>query len=215
MDSGDVGLTSNLIAPTNGSRGADGNRPFTLLDRSAQLALLQRLLGRSLQDLSADDLYHALAENQEMLVFLTRTDADGWAKFEAAMDVSALELSALAGFLQFLKFAADTAGHSYCYEEPFLVTLWNIYTQAYPQYNSISSDSLLHAIRYFSMTPSESASRLVYPPFYFLHGKLLRNPCFLGASNFLTGLLTIAIRKNEEAWSRTLGYACPRSRYAF
>ncbi|MBW3571809.1 MAG: hypothetical protein KY467_11945 [Gemmatimonadetes bacterium] len=184
---------------------------LVLLDNIAQPALLQNLLGHPLQDLSLDELYHALAGSPEMLYFLTRTDPTGWAKFESAGGVNAEELAALAGFLVFLSFAADTVGHSYWYEEPFLASLWSIYTQAYPQYDSISSDSLVEAVRRFSMAPSEAARYLIHPPFFRLHGKYLRNPCFLGAHNLLGGLLIIAIRKHERAWNNTLGSSLARA----
>ena len=182
-----------------------------LLDDHAQPVLLQQLLGRPLQELSPDEFYHALAASPEMLYFVTQTDPVGWAKFESAIGVDIQGMTALAGFLVFLRFAAETVGHSYWYDEPFLATLWNIYTQAYPQYNSISSDSLLESVRDFSMAPSEATSYLIHPPFFRLHGRFLRNPCFLGAHNHLAGLLTIAIRRHERAWSETLGSSLARA----
>jgi hypothetical protein len=55
------------------------------------------------------------------------------------------------------------------------------------------------------MTPSKAAEYLIHPPFFKLNGRYLRNPCFLKVQNFTVGLLTIAIRLHEKAWSRTLG----------
>lgn len=177
-----------------------------LLNNHAQPALLQQQLARPLRDLSPDELYHSLAASPEMLSFITRTDPLGWTKFEYAVGVDIQGMSALAGFLVFLRFAAETVGHSYWYDEPLLVTLWSTYTQAFPQHSSmISSDALLAAVRGFSMAPSEAANYLIHPPFFWLHGKFLRNPCFLGAHNLLCGLLAIAIRRHERAWSQTMG----------
>jgi hypothetical protein len=182
-----------------------------LLDKIAQPTLLQNLVGHPLQALSLDELHHALVASPEMLYFLTQTDPTGWAKFESVIGVNAEELAALAGFVVFLSFAADTVGHSYWYEEPFLAKLWGIYTQGYPQYSSISSDSLLEVVRRFSMAPSEAARYLIHPPFFSLHNKYLRNPCFVGAHNLLGGLLIIAIRKHERAWNNTLGSSLARA----
>ena len=182
-----------------------------LLDSIAQPILLQQLLERPLQDLSLDELYHALAASPEMMCFVTQTDPAGWAKFESAIGVDIQGMAALAGFLVFLSFAADTVGHSYWYDEPFLIRLWNIYAQAYPQYRSFSSDSLLEAVRGFSMAPSEATKYLIHPPFFRLHGRFLRNPCFLGAHNLLAGLLIMAIRRHERAWNETLGSSLARA----
>ena len=178
---------------------------LVLLDSRAQAALLQQLIGRSLGDLSPDDLYHAFAASPEMLHFLTHSDPDGWAKFESAMGVDAQQLAAVAGFMVFLSFAADVARHSYWYEESFLLRLWRIYAEAFPQYGSTSGESTVQAIYAFSMTPEEAATSLMHPPFYRLHGRLLRNPIFPLAHNLTASLLTISIRRHERVWSNTLG----------
>lgn len=182
-----------------------------LLNNQAQPTLLQHLLGNSLQELSPDAFYHALAASPEVLFFITQTDAAGWKKFEVAIGTDIQEMSALAGLLSFLRFAAETVGHSYWYDEPFLVKLWSIHTRAFPQYASINSNSLLEAVRRFSMAPSEAASYLVHPPFFRLHDRYLRNPCFLRAHNPIVGLLIIAIRRHERAWNETLGSSLARA----
>ncbi|WP_041262800.1 hypothetical protein [Citrifermentans bemidjiense] len=182
-----------------------------LLDKLAQPNLLQRLLGRSLQDLSLDELCHVLMASPEVLYFVTRTDPAGWTKFESAIGVNTEEMAALAGFLVFLSFAADTVGHSYWYDEPFLAKLWDIYVQAYPQYKPISSTLLIKAVSGFSMAPSEAAKTLMNPPFFRLYDKFLRNPCFLKAHNLVAGMLIIAIRRHERAWNETLGSSLARA----
>jgi hypothetical protein len=176
-----------------------------LLNSRAQAALLQQLIGRSLSDLSPDDLYHAFAASPEMLHFLTHSDSGGWAKFESAMGIDAQQLAAVAGFMVFLSFAADVARHSYWYDESFLLRLWGLYAEAFPQYGSTLGESVVQAICAFCMTPEEAATSIMHPPFYKLHGRLLRNPTFTGAHNLTASLLTIAIRRHERAWSNTLG----------
>lgn len=178
---------------------------LVLLDDYAQPDLLQQLLDRPLQELSPDEVYHALAASPEILSFITKTDPVGWAEFESAIGVDLEGMSALAGFLVFLQFAAESVGHSFWYDETFLLRLWSIYTEAYPQYRSISGDSLLQAVRGFSVAPSEAAKYLIHPPFFRLHGRFLRNPCFLGTHNLLVGLLIMSIRRHERAWSQSLG----------
>jgi len=178
---------------------------LTLIDNHAQPALLQQLTNRPLADLSVDEVHHVIAASPEILSFIVHTDPSGWAKFENEAGVDLRGMTALTGFLYFLDFAADTVGHSYWYDEDFLKKLWGIYITAYPKYSSINANTLINSIKSFSLPPSEAAKCLLHPPFFYLHGRFLRNPCFLEAHNPIAALLIIAIRRNEKAWSRTLG----------
>lgn len=182
-----------------------------LLDARAKAALLQTITCKSLADLTSDEMYHTMAASVEMLHFLTHTDPAGWSQFEAAMGSSAFELAALAGFMVFLDFAEGVAKHSFWYGNDFLKALWQLYTEAYPQYASIPDDKLLRALHTFSMAPTETSASLMHPPFYRLHGKLLRNPCFLHAHDPIASLLTIAIRRHEQVWNNTLGSTLARA----
>jgi len=182
-----------------------------LLDARSKAALLQTIMGKSLADLTPDEMHHAMAASVEMLHFLTHTDPAGWSQFESAMGSSASELAALAGFMVFLDFAGEVAKHSFWYDNDFLRTLWRIHVQAYPQYAVIPDDKLLATLHAFSMPPTEASTSLMHPPFYRLHGKLLRNPCFLRAHDPIASLLTIAIRRHERAWNNTLGSTLARA----
>lgn len=182
-----------------------------LLDARAKAELLQTISGKSLTDLTPDEMYHAMAASVETLRFLTHTDPAGWKQFEAAMGNSAFELAALAGFMVFLDFAENVAKHSFWYDDGFITTLWQIYVQAYPRYAAISHDKMVAVLHAFSMSPTEATTSLMHPPFYRLHGKLLRNPCFLGAHDPMASLLTIAIRRHERAWNNTLGSTLARA----
>lgn len=182
-----------------------------LLDARAKAALLQTITGKSLADLTPDEMYHAMAASVEMLHFLTHTDPEGWSQFEVAMGSSAFVLAALAGFMVFLDFAEGVAKHSFWYDKDILKTLWRIHVQAYPQYAAIPEDKLLGALHAFSMAPTEASTSLMHPPFYRLHGKLLRNPCFLRAHAPIASLLTIAIRRHERVWNNTLGSTLARA----
>lgn len=174
------------------------------LDVHAQASLLSNILGVPLDEVPEDTLFHNLAASKEVMVFLTKTDPIGWEKFELALGLNLLEISAFEGFIKFLHVSADIVRHSFWYDEELILKLWGIYIAAYPKYNSINSLSIIHALKVFSMTPSESSSYLIHPPFYKLHNKYLRNPCFIGG-NIANGLLTIAIRIFGKAWSETLG----------
>lgn len=182
-----------------------------LLDAKAKPALLHFLIGRSLSELSLDELNHALASSWEMLHFITQTDPAGWSKFEHAIGVDESRLAALSGFLVFLDFAAETAKHSFWYDEAMLIKLWELYVMAYPQYGAISGQSIVEVVSRFSMAPSEAAATLIHPPFYLLHGRFLRNPCFIKAKGIMANLLTIAIRRHENAWNNTLGSTLARA----
>lgn len=182
-----------------------------MLDAKANMALLEMLIGKSLSELSLDELNHAIASSPEMLHFLTQSDPPGWLKFEQAIGVDAERLAALSGFLIFLQFAADQVNHSYWYDEAKLIQLWGIYTLAYPLYGTIAGQSMVDALTRFSMAPSESATTLIHPPFYLLHGKFLRNPCFINAQGMTASLLTIAIRRHERDWNNTLGSTLARA----
>lgn len=178
---------------------------LTLLDNIAQPSLLRRLLGPAGITLSDDQLYYALAASSEILHFATHADPAGWATFETRIGIDSRAMAALASFLVFLDFAANTAQHSFWYDEQFLVRLWEIHVEAWTQYRDIPAATIMAAVRSFSMPPSEAATLLIHPPFYFLHGRFLRNPCFLGAHNPIANLLIIAIRRHEQSWSETLG----------
>lgn len=182
-----------------------------MLDARAKAALLEMLIGRPLSELSQDELNHALASSSEMLHFLTQSDPPGWLKFEQAMGVDAERLAALSGFLIFMEFAAVQVKHSYWYDEAKLIELWTLYVLAYPQYGAITGQSIVDAITRFSMAPSEAATTLIHPPFYLLHGKFLRNPCFINAQGMMASLLTIAIRRHERDWNNTLGSTLARA----
>ncbi|WP_434728513.1 hypothetical protein [Pseudomonas soli] len=182
-----------------------------MLDAKAKMALLEMLIGKSLSELSLDELNHAIASSPEMLHFLTQSDPPGWLRFEQTIGVDAERLAALTGFLIFLQFAADQVNHSYWYDEAKLIQLWGIYTLAYPQYGTIAGQSMVDALTRFSMAPSESATTLIHPPFYLLHGKFLRNPCFINAQGMTASLLTIAIRRHERDWNNTLGSTLARA----
>lgn len=184
---------------------------LTLLDARAKAALFQFVTGKPLDGLSPDEVYHAMASSPEMLYFLTHTDPAGWSQFEAAMGTTAFELAALAGFMEFLNFAEEVVNHSFWYDDAFLLTLWKIHVKAFPQYAAIQEAKLLVASHAFSMTPTEASASLMHPPFYRLHGKLLRNPCFLLAHDPIASLLTIAIRRHERVWNNTLGSTLARA----
>lgn len=182
-----------------------------MLDARANMMLLEKLIGQNLSELSLDELNHAIASSPEMLHFLTHSDPTGWIRFEQAIGVNAERLAALSGFLVFLQFAADEVNHSYWYDDSQLIKLWSIYILAYPQYGSISGQSMVDALIQFSMAPSEAAATLIHPPFYLLHGRFLRNPCFIKVQGMMSSLLTIAIRRNELEWSKTLGSTLARA----
>jgi len=182
-----------------------------LLNSGAQAACLQQLMGKSFADCSSDELYHAIASSPEMLYFITHADPAGWAQFEAAMGANSERLAAVASLAVFLKFAGDVAGHSYWHDEESLTNLWEIFTTAHPRYAFIPAQDLVATVLAFSMRPSEAAASLMNPPFYLLHNKLLRNPCFLKAHSSISSLLTIGIRRHERAWDRTLGSSLARA----
>ncbi len=184
---------------------------LTLLDARAKTALIQFVTSGPLDGLSPDELYHAMAASPELLYFLTHTDPAGWSQFEAAMGATDFELAALAGFVVFLNFAEGVVKHSFWYDDALLTTLWKIHVEAFPQYAAIPEAKLLVALHAFSMTPTEASTSLMHPPFYRLHGKLLRNPCFLLAHDPIASLLTIAIRRHVSAWSNTLGSTLARA----
>ncbi|NYT79805.1 hypothetical protein H0A71_22825 [Alcaligenaceae bacterium] len=182
-----------------------------MLDAPTKAALLEMLIGRQLSELSLDELSHALMSSPEMLHFLTQSDPPGWLKFEQAMGVDAERLAALSGFLVFLEFAAEQVKHSYWYDEAKLIELWEVYVLAYPQYGAVKGPSIVDTITRFSMAPSEAATTLMHPPFYLLHGKFLRNPCFINVQGITATLLTIAIRRHERDWNNTLGSTLARA----
>jgi len=182
-----------------------------LIDARSKAALLQTIMGKSLASLTPDEKYHVMVASEEMLHFLTHTDPAGWSRFAEAVGSSSFELAALGGFMVFLDVTARIAKHSFWYENDFLKSLWRIYVQAYPQYAAISEDKLLAALHEFSMAPTEASTSLMHPPFYRLHGKLLRNPCFLRANDPIASLLTIAIRRHERVWNNTLGSTLARA----
>ncbi|MDD5272231.1 MAG: hypothetical protein PHU14_05880 [Methylovulum sp.] len=175
------------------------------IDNIAKKEYLESLLYSDLTSLNINSIYYAFSASPEYLSYITSSEPDAWKKFEEGVGFIAEELEALSGFLVFLEFAANKVKHSFWYDDKFLTTLCDVYSQAWPEHGKLLNDRILDLVSIFSLSPLESSKYLLPIPFYKLHGRYLRNPSFTKYQNIMVGLLTIAIRKNENLWSRTLG----------
>ncbi|KHT30177.1 hypothetical protein [Pectobacterium carotovorum] len=175
------------------------------LDAVSKKEYLESLLPKKLESLSMDEIYYAMSTSEEYLSFLIKSDPISWSEFENGAGFTANELAAFHGFLIFLDYAAETVRHSFWYDNEFLTRLCEIYGEAWPEHKKFLVGRIDELVSIFSLTPTESARYLLPVPFYKLHGKYLRNPAFLKYQNISIALLTIAIRINENLWSKTLG----------
>lgn len=158
-----------------------------------------------------DSQYYAYSNCSDYLTYLTQSSPESWKVFSETLGVSVDVLSAFSGFLVFLDFASKEVNHSFWYDEQFLETLCDIYSQAWPKHGVVLNGKIIELISMFAMKPSESSRYLLPIPFYKLHGKYLRNPAFIKFQNISIGLLTILIRNNEKLWSKTLGSTLARA----
>mgnify|MGYP003627772901 FL=1 len=175
------------------------------LDSISKQEYLESLLSKDLDSLDMDSAYYAMSTSSEHLSFLIKSDPDSWARFENGAGFNSEELAAFHGFLVFLDFAAEEVRHSFWYDDDFLITLCDIYGQAWPEHKKVLDGRIINLVSMFSLTPTESSQFLLPVPFYKLHGKYLRNPAFLQYHDITIALLTISIRLNENLWSKTLG----------
>lgn len=182
-----------------------------MLDAEAKKECLEHMSDQTLDSVSMDELYYIMASSKESLAYVMKADPVGWAKFEDAAGFSAQELAAFHGFIVFLDFAADYVGHSFWYDEVKLKTLCDIYCQGFPEHNVLAGDALIRLMEAFSLPPSRAANDLILVPFYILHGKFLRSRSFIRYHDSILGMLTIAVRKNENVWNNTLGSTLARA----
>jgi hypothetical protein len=145
----------------------------------------------------------AFASGAEHLRFVQQAHPPSWASFEAAA-CTAEELTAYTAFLVFLEFAAKEAGHSLLYSEAKLLELGGIFQIAFPNLG-LDDERLMRLMALFSLTPVESDKLLLPVPFFHIGDRYLRYEGFGRIMSPTMGLLTIAIRKHEKAWSESVG----------
>jgi hypothetical protein len=177
-----------------------------LLDASAQLQQLHRatagdLMGRPIDD---DAVLLGLASSVEHLDVLRRADPSGWEAFCSAAGFTLDSLTVLSAFVVFLEFAASNVGHSLRYDRSQLTRLYEIFRAGYTTV-TLPTQPLLDLVEAFSLTPAESARYLLPVPFFNYGDHYIRAEGFGHILSPAMGLLTIAIRKHEDAWNRTLG----------
>ena len=177
-----------------------------LLDVAAQMEQLHRattggLVGRPIDD---DAVLLGLAGSVEHLDTLRRADPSGWEAFCSAAGFTLNSLSVLSAFVVFLEFAASHVGHSLLYDRFQLTRLYEVFRAGYTTVD-LPTQSLLDLISAFSLTPAESARYLLPVPFFSYGDHYIRAEGFGHILSPAMGLLTIAVRKHEDAWNRTLG----------
>lgn len=175
------------------------------LDAISKKEYLESLSPKKLEFMDMDEMYYAMSTCDEYLSFLIKSDPISWGEFEHGAGFSANELAAFHGFLVFLDVEATIARHSFWYDNEFLTRSCEMYCKAWPEHKKFLTGRIDRLVSIFSLTPIESARFLLPVPFYKLHGRYLRNPAFLKYQNISIALLTIAIRVNENLWSKTLG----------
>lgn len=177
-----------------------------LLDVAAQKAQLDLatagdLVGRSMDD---DAVLLSLAGSIEHLDVLRRADPSGWEQFCTEAGFTLDSLAVLSAFVLFLEVAASQVGHSLRYDRSQLTRLYEIFRAGYTTVD-LPTQSLLNLIDAFSLTPAESARYLLPVPFFSYGDHYIRAEGFGHILSPALGLLTIAVRKHEDAWNRTLG----------
>jgi hypothetical protein len=178
---------------------------LTLVDRPAQMELLDDATGGRLQDegASLDDIMFAFASGAEQLRFVQDAHPASWAAFEAAA-CTAEELATYTAFLSFLEFAAQEVGHSLLYSRAQLLKLGKVFLAGFPDH-ALGGERLMRLMALFSLTPAE-ADRLLLPvPFFRVGDRYLRYEGFSQIMSPTMGLLTIAVRKHEKAWNDSVG----------
>jgi len=179
------------------------------LNSAAQFDLLDSETGGLIDFDSNDEAYgdakyFALASSIEHLKYVTRPHPESWKKFEESIGITADNIAVFSGFIFYLVFAAKEAGHSLWYSKELLVRLADVFRASYPDVY-FPDELALDLIGKFSLTPHEASEFLLPTPFFKYGEKYLRYHGFHNIMPSAMGLLTIAIRKNEAAWSRTVG----------
>ena len=176
------------------------------LNAAAQANLLDHIHGNELSsgDMSDDGVYFAFASSAEHLRFVEQSTAQSWLAFTSAAGFTSGELTDYVGFLVFLSYAARTVGHSSLYSEELLRTLRKLFAEAFSCADFLD-DVMLRMLNLFSLTPKEAQDYSLPVPFFRLGTRYLRYDGFLRIMSPAMGLLTVAIRKHEAVWSRTLG----------
>jgi len=179
---------------------------LTAIDALAQIEFLDQVNNRRLSSgkISDDDVYFALASSAEHLRFVAESTPEAWTAFTKSVGFNTAELTAYSGFLVFLGFAAEMVGHSLYYDINKLLELRDIFCEAYTC-PVLTDQALKRVIDLFSLTPSLAANYLLPVPFFRIGDNYLRYEGFERIMSPVMGLLTIAIRKHDSAWSQTLG----------
>ncbi len=154
----------------------------------------------SLSDM--DDIYLAFASSTEHLKYL-RGDKS-WPQFEHATGITSDALTAFAGFLVFLDFAAVAANHSLWYDEAKLIQLCELFRESFKSV-ALSDELFRRLLDVFSLEPARASEYALPTPFFRIGERYLRFHGFTRIMSPTMGLLTIVIRKHEMEWSRTLG----------
>lgn len=185
---------------------------LTLIDEPAHLDLLQATipLPHDLADQSGDAVFFACASAQEHLRFVCEADPQSWEHFEQATGVSSDLLTGFSGFLVFLDFAARKVGHSLGYTEEQLRTLADVYKLGFPD-TAINAANVLRLVEQFSLTAEQACDLLLPVPFFRFGGLFLRHIGFENIMDPAMGLLTILVRKHDQAWNNTVGSTLARA----
>jgi hypothetical protein len=183
-----------------------------LLDEVSQLKMLEGVTGGLLSEskITDDEVFFSFASSVEHLHYIQRADPDGWHNFSSAAGFTFDQLTMFSAFLVFLEFAASQVGHSLVYDSAKLVRLYEIFKLGYPAMTE-PAETLLQLVKIFSLSPADSERYLLPVPFFELDGFYLRAKGFENILSPAMGLLTIAIRKNEDTWNRTLGSTLARA----
>ncbi len=177
-----------------------------LLDAPAQLSRLDAvtrgdLRGRPITD---DEVLLALGGCREHLHYIEAADPDGWRIFSSGAGFTSGQLAMFSAFLVFLDWAAHVADHRLRYDDMRLAELFEIFKAGCTTVTD-SVETLLSLVKTFSLTPPDSERYLLPVPFFMMDGYYIRAAGFQCILSPAMGLLTIAIRKNEDLWNRTLG----------
>jgi hypothetical protein len=183
-----------------------------VINNLAQIEALDAATGGLLSSgiASDDDVFFAFASSAEHLRFVREADPKSWGAFAESAGFTSDSLTAFAAFLVFLDFAADQVGHSLWYDQPKLLTLCGIFREAF-SCESLPDGQLAHLLDLFSLPPQAAADWSLPVPFFRIGDRYLRYKGFIGIMSPSMGLLTIAIRKHEAAWSRTVGSTLARA----
>jgi len=174
-------------------------------------SLTDRLLnfqGPSSDDI--DDIYVAYGSDLEHLRYLFEASPKMWSAFENEIGFAYSDIVGYACFIVFLDHAATMVGHSLWYDQSKLLVLLEIFGKMFPNIK-LSNEILPLLMKAFSLRPQEAAEYFLPVPFFDYGNKYLRYPNYSKTMSPAMGLLTIAIRKHETSWSKTVGSSLARA----